>query len=40
MALVDVELETFASEPDAQTTRPSPCIKLFFLLKKKKAGRT
>ena len=25
MALVDVKLETFVSEPDALTTRPSPC---------------
>ena len=25
MALVGVELETLVSEPDALTTRPSPC---------------
>ena len=26
MALVGVELETLVFEPDAQTTRPPPCI--------------
>ena len=30
LALVDVELETLVSEPDALTTRPSLCV-LFLL---------
>ena len=29
MALAGVELETLVSEPDALTTRPSPCAVLF-----------
>ena len=29
MALVGVELETLVFEPDAQTTRPPPCVKFF-----------
>ena len=28
MALVGVELETLVSEPDALTTRPSPCARV------------
>ena len=37
MTLVGVKLETFVSEPDALTTRPSPCaiyFNFFFFLKK------
>ena len=32
MALVDIELVTHASEPDALTTRPPPCGKLVNLI--------
>ena len=31
MALAGVELETLVSEPDAQTTRPTPCAALAFV---------
>ena len=32
MALVGIELVTHASEPDALTTRPPPCIMTFLQL--------
>ena len=32
MALAGVELETLVSEPDALTTRPSPCAHFALLL--------
>ena len=30
MALVGVELQTLVSEPDALTTRPTPCAFIYF----------